>query len=232
MSMYAFLSLCFIPLAAFFLILLITVKGLTIFDGLWAIILGFIAVLPIAFVQYFVLNLPIFNTETFASLLVTAVLFNGVIEESMKMLFILLLPRKRLSLAAFFTSALLFGLALGTLESLVYLVRRIQNNTLPSGLTAAYTLILVRMATAVLIHMFCAGLSSLYIWLFKNKYPNAAPFVYAALLHGVYNFFAGFSSNYRWFSIIAILFTILECRIWYIHILKKSGLVSASSGQK
>ena len=226
MNILAFYALCFIPLVALFLIFTIVIDGLKLRYGLFACVLGLVAVLPIAFVQYFVLNLPIFNTETFMSLLITAVLFNGVIEESLKMLFMLLLPQKKMPRAAFFCCALLFGLALGTFESIIYLVRSVQNSSLPVGLAAASKLVLLRMGTAVLIHTFCAGLSGLYIWSFKNHASHAAPFIYAALLHGVYNFFAGFASNYRYFSIIAILFTLLECRIWYRVLTKEESSLS------
>ena len=220
MNIYAFLSLCFIPLVALFLILVILVKGFKIYHGLLAIALGIIAVIPIAFVQYFVLNLPIFTTDTVVSLLITTILFNGVIEETLKMLCLLILPQKKMPLAAFFCCALLFGLALGTFESLIYLIRGVQDATQPHGLHSAAKLILLRMGTAVLIHAFCAGLSGLYLWTAKTHAPHITPFLYAALLHGIYNFFAGFDSGYRWFSIVAILFAALECRIWYRAIVK------------
>ena len=212
------LAVCFIPLIAIFLIFVILINGLKLRYALWACILGLLAVLPIAFVQHFVMKLPLFTTVTVASLLLTAVLFNGVVEESVKLLFLVLLPQKRLPLAAFFACALLFGLALGSFESVIYLMRRIQNSALPTGASAAYKLVLVRMATAVLIHTFCAGLSGLCLWTGSAKKRRLLPFVYAALLHGVYNFFAGFTTGYRYFSIIAILFAALECRIWYSHL--------------
>lgn len=220
MHVSAFLLLCFIPLVAFFLIFVLLIDGLKIRFALLASVLGLLAVLPIAFVQNFVLKLPVFNTNTVVSLLITAVVFNGVIEESLKMLFLLILPQKKMPLAAFFCCALLFGLALGTFESIIYLVSMVQSNALSGGLTAAYKLILLRMFSSVLIHTFCAGLSGLYIWMFKNHMNHVFPFIYATLLHGIYNFFAGFNSNYRWFSVIAILFALLECRIWYRTITK------------
>ena len=45
--------------------------------------------------------------------------------------------------------------------------------------------------------------------------PLVMPFVLAVALHGVYNFFAGFSGGFWWFSVVAILMAALECRIWY-----------------
>lgn len=217
MNVFAFLAVTFIPLIAVYLILTLTVNGLKIHHGLFACLLGFIVVFPIAFIQYFILNLPVFNTNTFISLLITAILFNGVIEETVKMFTLCLLPQKKLPPAAFFAMALLFGLALGSFESVIYFVRRIQTSDLPTGFSAAFHLMLIRSATAVLIHTFCAGLSGLYIYNFRNKRNNVMPFLWAAVLHGIYNFFAAFQSDFRYFAVVAILLAVVECRVWYLY---------------
>ena len=215
MNLFAFLALSFIPLAAGFIVLLLVVPHLKILHCLLACILSIAAVLPIAFIQYFVMGLPVFNTNTFVSLLITAVLFNGVIEETVKMCFLAFIPQKKMTASTFLACSLLFGLALGSFESVIYLIKRIQEIGLPGGNADALTLIVIRMLTAVLIHTFCAGLSGMYLWLFRHKHNNVIPFVYAVLLHGVYNFYAAFSTGYRWFSIVAIVFAMLECRIWW-----------------
>ncbi len=215
MNLYAFLALCFIPLVAGFIVLKILLPHLKVRYCLWSCVLSIVAVLPIAFIQYFVLNLPVFNTNTFISLMVTAIIFNGLIEETVKMFFLALIPQKKLTLSCFLACCLLFGLTLGSFESVIYLVKRIQETGLPEELKGAFKLIVMRMFTAVLIHTFCAGLSGLYLWLFRHKRNNVLPFLYAVLLHGIYNFFAAFTTGYRWFSIVAILFALLECRIWW-----------------
>lgn len=215
MNLYAFLALCFIPLVAAFVILMLVVPGLKIRYCVWACVLSLIAVVPIAFIQYFVLHLPVFNTNTFVSLLITAVIFNGLVEESVKLIFLAFIPQKKQTLSCFFACCLLFGLTLGSFESVIYLVRHLQEAGVPQELMGAFTLIFMRMLTAVLIHTFCAGLSGLYLWLFRHQRNNVLPFVYAVLLHGIYNFFAAFTTGYRWFSVVAIVFALLECRIWY-----------------
>jgi hypothetical protein len=35
------------------------------------------------------------------------------------------------------------------------------------------------------------------------------------LLHGIYDFFAGFANSLRWFSVAVVLMSIIECRIKY-----------------
>lgn len=215
MNLYAFLALCFIPLAAGFITLLLVVPHLKITYSLWACVLSILAVLPTAFIQYFVLSLPIFNTNTFISLLVTAVVFNGLIEETVKMCFLAMVPQKKQTVSTFLACCFLFGLTLGSFESVIYLVKRVQEIGLPQELPTAFNLILMRMFTAVLIHTFCAGLSGLYLWLFRHRHNNFFPFIFAVLLHGIYNFFAASATGYRWFSIVAIVFAMLECRIWW-----------------
>lgn len=214
-TMNSSLALCFAPLVATFLIFVIVIKDLRLLSALWACVLGLAAVLPIAFVQLFVGGFSAFNGSGFASLLLTAIVFNGVIEEAFKMLFLLLLPRKKTTVAAFFCCSLLFGLALGSFESLVYLVRRLQSVSQQDGVAGVYKLLLVRMATSVLVHTFCAGLSGLGIQFAMRCRLRLLPFVYAMLLHGIYNFFAAFAAPFRYFSVAAVLFAALECRICY-----------------
>ena len=218
MSLYAFLALCFIPLVSGFVVLMLVVPHLKIRYCLWACVLSITAVLPIAFIQYFVLGLPVFNTNTFISLLITTIIFNGLIEETVKMFFLALIPQKKVTLSCFLACCFLFGLTLGSFESVIYLVKRMQEIGLPNELPDVFQLIIMRMFTAVLIHTFCAGLSGLYLWLFRHKQNKILPFVYAVLLHGLYNFFAAFSTGYRWFSLVTIVFAMLECRIWYKYI--------------
>mgnify|MGYP002625378022 CR=1 FL=1 len=215
MNFYALFALTFIPLAATFLIVVILVPGQKIRWALWACLVGLFTVAPTSFVQYYVLNLPIFYTNTVISLLITAVIFNGLIEETFKMLFMNLLPQKKLTPAQFFTCCLLCGMTLGSFESVIYMVKRIQETAYPLGIQEIYKLIVSRMFTSVLIHTFCAVLSGMYLWLFRHKSNKIMPFIWAVLLHGTYNFFAGFKSGFYWFAIISIVFAALECRIWY-----------------
>lgn len=215
MNVFALFALGIVPLLTVFLLMLILVKGLKLRFAILACIVGLVTVVPASGVQYFILRLPIFMANTVVNLLVTAIIFNGLIEESFKMLFMSFLPSKKLSLNAYFSCALLAGLTLGSFESLIYVLTKLSGTIAPLSSEALVNLLLARAGTSVLIHTFCAGLTGLYLWMFKKKQTHIMPFVWAVLLHGIYNFFAGFKNGFYWFAIIAILFTILECRIWY-----------------
>ncbi len=215
MNVFALFALGIVPLLTVFLIMVILVKGLKLRFALFACLIGLITVVPTGFVQYFVLGLPIFMANTVVNLLITAIIFNGLIEETFKMLFMSVLPFKKQTLPAYFCCALLAGLTLGSFESLIYVLTKINGAVEPLTTDILVNLLLARAGTSVLIHTFCAGLTGLYLWMFKKKQTHLMPFVWAVLLHGVYNFFAGFKNGFYWFAIIAILFTILECRIWY-----------------
>lgn len=220
MNLYALILLSFIPPIACFLLFSLLVPGQKIRYCLLSCIIGLITVIPTAFVQYFVLRkISVFDSNTVISLLITAVIFNGLIEETIKMLFMLILPQKKLTPTVFFTCSLLCGLTLGCFESLIYMINRMQGISIYPETQTIYELLIKRMFTAVLIHTFCAGLSGLYIWMFKHKSNHIQPFIYAVLLHGIYNFFAGFTSYFYYFAVIAILFAMLECRIWYKYII-------------
>lgn len=192
---------------------------------LWASLLGLSAVLPISFVEYVILSLPVFISHTFISVMITALIFNGLVEETLKMFLMLLLPSKKVTLQIFLAASMLCGLSLGSFESVIYLLRHLQA-TGTEGTTSTYHLILVRMFTSVVIHSLCAGLSGLYIWSFHRRKTAVLPFIYAIILHGLYNFFSGFSSGYRYFAIAVILFAAAQCRIWYIK--QKNSLHSVS----
>ena len=62
-----------------------------------------------------------------------------------------------------------------------------------------------------------------------KKVPLVMPFVLAVVLHGIYNFFAGFNGLFWWFSVVAILMAALECRIWYRQVVENGGKSLLSS---
>ena len=123
------------------------------------------------------------------------------------MLFMFLLPAKNTRENLFFLYSILSGLALGCCETLFYLISGIDSLGL-------------RMATAVIIHVACGALDGLFVYGIKTKRFNLSPFFFSFMLHGIYNYFAGFgqSSIYFYLSFAVILFAIIECRIQYIKI--------------
>lgn len=210
MSIYVMMGLSFLPLVAFLVIFCLAVPGFKLRYGLASTLVGLFSLIPIVVVQYFVLKLPVFMDNSLLEALITVMVFNGLVEETVKMFSLLLLPHKKTGFGAFFAMSLVSGLSLGCFETVIYLFAGYQN-------------IQLRSLTAVAMHSFCAGLSGIYVWTWRNpvergggkKIPLVMPFVLAVVLHGVYNFFAGFSGGFWWFSVVAILMAALECRIWY-----------------
>lgn len=210
MSVYVMMGLSFLPLVVFLVIFCLAVPGFKVRYGLLAIVLGLLSLIPIVILQSVVKNLPVFTSNTLLSALITAMLFNGLIEEAVKMLALLLLPRRKLAFSTFFALSLVSGLALGCFETIIYLFSGFHD-------------IELRTATAVVMHCLCAGLSGIFVWIWRNPVEQAdgkkkiffQPYLWAVILHGSYNFFAGFTGFYRWFSIATIILTALECRIWF-----------------
>jgi RsiW-degrading membrane proteinase PrsW (M82 family) len=115
----------------------------------------------------------------------------------------------------------LLGLSLGCFESLVYLFDRLQiaNNR---GAQVLYHLVFLRIFTTDLIHMACAGLCGLFVISKRynnQKLKNSYLFL-AILLHGIYDFFAGFQNNLKYFSFLVVLLAIIECRVKYTSLTK------------
>ena len=177
MNIFALFALSFLPLIVVFFLFVILVPGQKkVRFGILACILGLFAVVPTSLVQHFILNLPIFTASTVVNLLVTAIIFNGLIEESVKMFFLSFLPFKKLNLSFYFCCALLAGMTLGSFESIIYVVKKISGATEPLGTQAVLNLLAARAFTSVLIHTFCAGLSGLYLWMFKKKTDTRTAF--------------------------------------------------------
>ena len=224
MNLYALLGISFIPTIIFFALSVILNKNLKIKYCFLACLLALLTVVPTSLIQFYILSLPIFTGYTFASVMITAILFNGLIEESMKMLFMCLIPQKKQILSAFFCCVILYGLTVGGFESVIYIIKKFQEIQGQSGKEIVVHLRVNRIFTAQAIHVFCAGLSGLYIWNFRRHKKNIMPFIYAVLLHGIYNFFASFSSIYHWLAVVAILFAAVECRIFYVSAIDKNKI--------
>lgn len=212
MSVYVMMALSFLPLVLFFVIFCFAVPGFKVWYGLVATLVGLFSLIPIAIIQYFVLKLPVFTENTLLSALITVMIFNGLIEETVKMFSLLFLPHKKLSFSNFFAMSFLCGLSLGCFETVIYLF-------------SGYHNIEIRSLTAVIMHSLCATLSGVYVWTWRNTKTSGktsvmvAPFVLATVLHGIYNFFAGFSGGFYWFSLVAIGMAALESRVWYRRVL-------------
>jgi hypothetical protein len=214
MNIYAALALCFVPYIVIFL-LIKTIGHIKITIGLFASLLGLLAVLPITFLQFYIAEIPVFKGGGWSSELLKAILFNGLIEESLKMAVLFLLPSKKNTLGKFFGCALLCGLSLGCFESAIYFLQHLQHaNAL--GASLLYKEIFIRMFTTDFLHMFCAGLSGLFVWSVKHHKTDAMAIAYPVLLHGLYNFFALYD-YFHWFAVVAILFAAVECRIRYTN---------------
>jgi RsiW-degrading membrane proteinase PrsW (M82 family) len=216
MNIAAATALCFIPLLTVFLCTALLSSDFRTGEGLLACILGLIAVVPIAALQFLLDSRNIFSASSPASILVSALILNGLTEETIKMALLSAMPAKQMKPAAFCRYSILSGLTLACFETLIYLISGYEN-------------IRLRMFTAVLIHVACAVLDGLFAFSLKHKKADVSPFIYAVLLHGLYNYFAGFGEHSPYFpiSFAVIAFAVIECRIKF-----KKIAAGSSSGEE
>ncbi len=213
------LILCFIPLILVVALFTFAFKLKLVYQ-LLAVFLGLIAVLPISFIQYFLPELPGIGFSPILHALLKSLLLYGLIEELFKTLILIFLPHKNLTESHeardFLQLAFVAGLALGCFESVVYYFDHLQIAN-SRGATLLYGQIAVRIMTSDIIHMTCTGLCGLFIYSCRQKPARISLLITAVILHGIYDFFAGFSttSNLRWFSVAVVLMAIIECRIKY-----------------
>ena len=210
MNVLAVFGLCFIPLITVFICVAILVKGFSVTRGLVSCALGLLAVIPIAAMQFFVGKSGFFAATTLPVMLVEALVLNGIVEESIKMGVLFLLPAKKMNQKEFFICTMLAGLTIASFENVVYLLGGLEH-------------IQLRFLTAVLIHITCAGLSGLFVYSVRYGVKTWVPFVMAILFHGVYDYFAMFpvSNAFFYFSFAVIAFSIVECRLRYSSIKKR-----------
>ena len=212
--------LCFIPLIAAILIFSLGFKIRIGQLGI-AVLLGLAAVLPISVIQFFLPSLNILTDMPILREILKSLLLYGLIEEILKCVFILPLPKKDKTALEFLLLAFTMGLALGCFESIVYYLDHLQmaNNR---NATLLYAPIFTRIFSSDLIHMTCTGLCALFIYSVRNKCLCLTSLFSAILLHGIYDFFAGFQNGLRWFALFAILLAIAECRLKYSSITNPS----------
>ncbi len=231
---------CFLPLIVFFLIFTFAYK-LNVFHQLIAILLGLLSVIPISLIQYFVPDINGFanNYPILYSLLKSLILY-AVIEEVIKMLFLFFLPvsggragiknnvesndsdSKAFALKRFILLGFIMGLSVGCFESGVYFFEHMQKAK-NAGSQLLYLPIFVRMFSAVIIHFSCTGLCALFMFGLKNKIFKISLMLSAVLIHGIYDFFAGFQNSFKYFAFAVVLFSIIECRLKYKNLQENMG---------
>ena len=205
--------LCFIPLISGFLIFTFAFKvnagHLSI-----AILLGLAAVLPISVIQFFLPSLNILTSMPILREILKSLLLYGLVEEILKCVFLLPLPKKDKSAFEFLLLAFTMGLALGCFESIVYYLDHLQMATNRNA-TLLYNQIFARIFSSDIIHMTCTGLCGLSIYSIRHKRTVFSCLISAVFIHGLYDFFAGFQNSLRWFAAAAILLALVECRLKY-----------------
>lgn len=198
MNLFASIGICLVPLFLVCIVFLICIKKLSPLHLLFSLLLGFLAIIPVTIIQYFLFDLPIFINPSLFSVFVLTFIFNGLIEETFKMSTSIFLPVKKMTFGSFVACGFLIGCAFGSFENIVYLIAGVKNISL-------------RFFTSLLLHSSCGALSSIYIFSFKQKNPHISCFIMAILLHGIYNFFAS-SEKFWWFSIIALIYSFVKLK--------------------
>ena len=210
------IALCFLPIIICFVIYTFLLK-IRVTDQLIAVLLGLIAVFPISLIQYFLPNFTLFEHNPVLQTLLKSIIIYGFTEELVKMLFLIPIPHKKLSESDFLFLAFFMGLTLGCFESAVYFLDHLQMAA-SRGAQLLLSQIFVRIFTSDLIHMSCTGLCGLFLFSCRNKPVSISVFILAVILHGIYDFFAGFQNDLKYFSIAVIILAFIECRNKYVSL--------------
>lgn len=202
MILYVTLAICFLPLLAGIVFSAVKVPSFKLSYSVWAVGAGFAALVPIIVIQFVIRRFFNFSPASLAAVFLSALLFNGLIEETVKAVFLFLLPVKAVPLSAFTASAIIAGTAVGSFEALVYCIAGTNYSPL-------------RLITAVVLHALCSALSGIFVWTRKNGKARAAALVSSTVCHSLYDFFASFNGLVWWFSIAVLLFAAVRLRYYY-----------------
>lgn len=226
MNVYAAIALCFVPLTLLFVLIHIF-SHMKIINELLAVLFGLFAVLPISFLQFYIGSFSFFTSNNWITQLLHIILFNGLIEELFKALALAFFPSRKITLGNFFLCALLCGMSLACFESAIYFLQELQQAH-AFGAQLIYRQIFMRMFTADIVHMLCAGLGGLFIWSVKHHKIAPLAIICAVLLHGLYDFFALYDTL-RIFSIVAILLMAVQCRLSYLTQVERNSEQTAAT---
>lgn len=218
--LYLGIVLCFVPVIICFFVCTFALK-IKISHQFLAILFGLIAIVPISLIQYLLPQNIFLNQYQILKIFLKSLIFYGLIEETLKMFLILPLPHKNYSPLNFLMISFLFGAASGSFESTVYFIDQFQLSNLYGG-EPIYNIIALRTFSSDIIHITCAGLCGLFVYSIRSNNRKISILFTAILLHGLYDFFVGFTNNLRWFAIIVILLAIVECRVKYTSLKKNN----------
>ena len=213
--------LCFLPLAVFTLIFIFGFK-MNVVHILIAILAGLISVLPISLIQYFVPDFSLFaNSYPVLYSLLKSLILYAFVEEAIKISVAFILPHKNYEIKNFMFLGFIMGLSVGCFESAVYFFEHLQSAR-SIGAELMYFQICIRIFTSVIIHFSCAGLGALFVYECREKRFFLSLLILIILIHGVYDFFAGFQNYLKLFAFAVVLFSLIECRIKYSNFAKNS----------
>ena len=205
MSINVAIICLFLPLLLLFPIFKSATPGFHIRYGLISLLAGLLALVPIVIAQ--TAAGKFIKITNLSSMLFSAIVINGIMEEGGKMLCSIAIPNKKQEAPAFLACAVIAGMAAGSAESLVYMIH-----------SPSMKIQIARLFSAVLIHTFCAALGALFVRFCRHKKPKIPAVFFAITLHALYDFFTGLGFPFKYFSIITILFAALEVHTWYARL--------------
>ena len=199
MSAFIHGFICFIPLIIMVGIVLFADRQIRFTQIVTAVVTGFGVFLPITVFQTLFTNFPFFakKPENIFSLFFLSLFTNGLLEEGIKDFFLFFLRPAKLSQKTFFLLSVVCGITTGCAEALIYL-------------KYGFLQIPVRFI-AIILHGFCAGLSSFTFKTAGNGKKTLLPLFLSVLIHGLYDFFCSLGGFYIIFVVLCVVFLCFQC---------------------
>ena len=210
MSFSATLAVCFVPLLAIYLCMLIIVPKFNFGIGMWSCFWGIFVSAILGLIVVLFEQTSIFIASSSKVFFIKCLLFAGLFTELLKALALSLIPSKKTSLPAFISYSALCGMTVGC--AFCFYILRIQ------GFQSSSKGVVLNLIVSCSVHILCAMLDGLAIYSLKNKCFRILPFLFAVLFGGMYNYFKGFNDFRSWFSLAVASFALLEVRLRYVSL--------------
>ena len=192
--------LCFLPIFLSLILFPFIIKSFNFKNAFFSVFIGFLTFIPIIIIHYLLYNIHFFTKNSIFNLFLFYLIFNGITEETIKMLFFYI-HNKLFQKSVFFACCITSSLTLASFETFIYFL-------------TGNTNIILRLFTAVIIHTICALFSAIYIE--EKKSQISFSFFWAIMLHTLYNFFASLPDFFNFFSIIVIIFGIIKLIVKFL----------------
>ncbi len=161
---------------------------------------GILASVTAFLIRVAAMQIPFYPSNKLLSILVISIFAKSFPAILVKMIIFMLVPKKNKTFAHFFNCILLIALPFASFDFAWWILRKDVFQAIATFFMQGFSTIL----------------AGYFIWSLKHYVRHFLPVIYAFVLQGIFYFFISFTFPFRYISIAAVLFAMVESRLWYV----------------